>query len=123
MLRQTQLFLWRTIAIVALTLGLIGIALPIMPTVPFLLVAAWAGSKAWPSLENWLLNHRLYGGHIRNWRAHGAVPRYAKVCAILMMMVSATGLQFTVAPLWLKVAVPSTMLVIAVWLWTRPEPQ
>lgn len=122
MLRQTQLFLWRTIAIVALTLGVIGIALPIMPTVPFLLVAAWAGSKAWPSLENWLLNHRLYGGHIRNWRTHGAVPRYAKVGAILMMMVSAIGLQLTFAPLWLKVAVPSTMVVIAVWLWMRPEP-
>lgn len=123
MLRQTQLFLWRTIAIVALALGVIGIALPIMPTVPFLLVAAWAGSKAWPSLEQWLLNHRLYGGHIRNWRAHGAVPRYAKVCAILMMTVSAVGLQFTLAPLWLKVAVPSTMFVIAVWLAMRPEPR
>lgn len=123
MLRQTQLILWRTIAIVALTLGLIGIALPIMPTVPFLLVAAWAGSKAWPALEEWLLNHRLYGGHIRNWRAHGAVPRYAKVLAISMMTVSAVGLQFSPSPLWLKVAVPSTMLVIAIWLWTRPEPR
>lgn len=123
MLRQTQLILWRTIAIAALTLGVIGIVLPIMPTVPFLLVAAWAGSKAWPKLEQWLLNHRLYGGHIRNWRANGAVPRYAKVCAILMMAVSATGLQFSPAPMWLKVAVPSTMLVISIWLWTRPEPQ
>jgi uncharacterized membrane protein YbaN (DUF454 family) len=121
MLRQTQLILWRTIAILALTLGVIGIALPIMPTVPFLLIAAWAGSKAWPALEQWLLNHRLYGGHIRNWRTEGSVPRSAKLCAILMMMVSATALQFAPVPVWLKVAIPSTMLVIAVWLWTRPE--
>ncbi len=123
MLRHTQIILWRVTAIVSLILGILGLALPIVPTVPFLILAAWAGSKAWPALESWLLNHRLYGRHIRNWRARGAVPRSAKFLATSMMSVSAIGLQFAPAPLWLRVTVPATMFVAAVWLWTRPEPQ
>ena len=121
MLRHTKVILWRVIALVSLALGVIGIVLPIMPTVPFLIFAAWAASKAWPAFEQWLLNHRIYGGHIRNWRANGTVPRSAKVLATLMMTTSAVGLQFTQAPLWMKVAVPLTMFLVALWLWTRPE--
>jgi uncharacterized protein len=121
MLRHTKAILWRVIALVSLGLGVIGIVLPIMPTVPFLILAAWAASKAWPAFELWLLNHRIYGGHIRNWRANGTVPRSAKLLATLMMTTTAVGLQFTEAPLWTRVTVPLTMFLVALWLWTRPE--
>jgi uncharacterized protein len=121
MLRHTKIVLWRITAIAALIIGLIGIALPIVPTVPFIILAAWAGSKAWPALERWLLSHSIYGNHIRNWRANGAVPRSAKFLATLMMSGTAIGLQFTPAPLWAKVSVPATMLAVAIWLWSRPE--
>lgn len=121
MLRHTQILLWRILAIVSLVVGIIGLALPIVPTVPFLILSAWAGSKAWPRLEQWLLSQRTYGPHIRNWRERGAVPRRAKVLASGMMFVSASGLQFTEVPLWLKIGVPATMLAVAVWLWMRPE--
>lgn len=121
MLRHTQIVLWRILAIVSLLVGLIGLALPIVPTVPFLILAAWAGSKAWPSLERWLLSQRTFGPHIRNWRERGTVPRRAKVLASGMMLVSACGLQLSPVPLWLKVVVPLTMLAVAIWLWLRPE--
>ena len=48
---------WRCIAILFVLLGIIGLALPVMPTVPFLIVALWAASKGWPQLETWLLNN------------------------------------------------------------------
>lgn len=121
MLRETQIVLWRILAIAALVIGLIGLALPIVPTVPFLIVAAWAGSKAWPSLERWLLAQRTIGPHIRNWRERGTVPRRAKVLASGMMFISASGLQFSPVPLWVRIAVPLTMLAVAIWLWLRPE--
>ncbi len=121
MIRSMQILLWRATALLSLVLGIIGLALPILPTVPFVIFAAWTASKGWPKLERWLLSHSTYGVHIYNWREHGAVPRKAKVLATLMMLVSAVGLQFTPTPLWLRLAVPFTMLTIAIWLCLRPE--
>ncbi|MCB5183963.1 YbaN family protein [Methylobacillus gramineus] len=123
MLQQTKIFLWRTIAVLALILGVIGAFLPIMPTVPFVLVAAWAGGHGWPQLEQYLLNHPKYGCHIRQWREHGAVSRRAKSFAIFMMTCSGTMLWFTPAPVWSKWAVSLTMASVGLWLWLRPEPE
>jgi uncharacterized membrane protein YbaN (DUF454 family) len=122
MILQTQILIWRLIAVVSLALGVAGLAVPVMPTVPFLLVAAWAAEKGWPALETWLLTHPLYGPHIRNWRERGAVPREAKLVASVMMLASCIGLQFTSTPQWLRIGVPAVLFTVAVWLWTRPEP-
>jgi uncharacterized protein len=120
-LRQTRKLLWRAAALAAFVIGVIGIALPVLPTVPFLILSAWAASKGWPSFEQWLLEHRFYGPHIRKWREHGAVPRTAKVCAILMMSVSAVLLVVLAAPGWLQIGATLMMAIVAVWLWRRPE--
>ncbi len=121
MLRPTQILLWRLAALLALGLGIVGVALPVLPTVPFLILAAWAGGKGWPALEQWLLAHALYGPHIRTWRERGVVPRKAKLAATAMMTASAVGLQFTMLPWWVRIGVPLIMLMVAVWLWRRPE--
>ena len=96
-------------------------AVPVLPTVPFMIVAAWAGSKAWPALERRLLEHPAYSGVIRNWRERGAVPRRAKGLATLMMILSALALQVTSTSLWLTLGAPLLMLAVAVWLWRRPD--
>ena len=121
MLSYTRTLLWRIAALVALALGVIGLALPVLPTVPFLIVAAWAAGKSSPKLERWLLNHPRYGAHIRAWREHGAVPRRAKWFATLGMAGSAVLMQFTAAPAWARIGTPLVMLTIAIWLWRRPE--
>lgn len=119
--RAVKIALWRTLAAVAVLLGLIGVFLPGLPTVPFLLVAAWAGGKGWPQLEQWLLAHPRHGPTIRRWRDHGAVPRRAKWAATLMMAASAGLMALSPAPLAAKVGVPLVMLAVALWLWRRPE--
>ncbi|HEY6643364.1 YbaN family protein [Povalibacter sp.] len=121
MFRSTQILLWRLAALLALGLGIVGIALPVLPTVPFLILAAWAGGKGWPALEQRLLAHSTYGPHIRIWRERGVVPRNAKMAATLAMTISAIGLQFAPVPMWLRIAVPIMMLAVALWLWRRPE--
>ena len=113
--------LWRTLAVLALALGLLGALLPALPTVPFVLVAAWAASRGWPALERWLLGHPRFGPTLQRWRTGGIVPRKAKWAATLMMTASAITLALLPLPLWLKVAVPSIMAVTAIWLWCRPE--
>ncbi|MBL8326893.1 MAG: YbaN family protein [Rubrivivax sp.] len=119
--RAVKIALWRALAAGAVALGLIGIVVPGLPTVPFLLVAAWAGGHGWPQLERWLVNHPRHGPAIRRWRDHGAVPRRAKWAATLMMALSAVLMGLSPAPLAAKVGVPVLMLAVAVWLWRRPE--
>lgn len=113
---------WRSLAVFFLFLGVLGIVLPVMPTVPFIIAAAWAGGRGWPALESWLLDHPRFGSHIRGWRTSGTVPRRAKVLAIGMMTVSAVGVSLSGLPLALRVAVPLVMAAVATWLWLRPEP-
>ena len=113
--------LWRALALLSLALAFVGIVLPVLPTVPFLLLAAWAASKGWPALERWLLNHAHFGSHIRGWRERGAVSRRAKWLASVTMAASAAMLALTPLHLAVKIAVPSLMLAIAIWLWRRPE--
>lgn len=119
--RALSLVLWRSLALVALVLGLVGVFLPGLPTVPFLLVAAWAGGRGWPRLERWLLEHPRHGPHIRRWRDHRAVPRNAKWAATITMVVSTALIAASSAPLALKIGVPALMLVVGTWLWMRPE--
>lgn len=114
-------FAWRALAALGVVLGLIGVVVPGLPTVPFLLVAAWAAGKGWPRLEAWLLAHPKHGPVIRRWREHGAVPRRAKWLASAMMMVSAIVIALSSAPLAAKIGVPGLMAVVATWLWMRPE--
>ena len=113
---------WRVLALGFLALGVLGAVLPVLPTTPFLLVSAWAASRGWPAFERWLLAHPLLGPPVRRWREHGAVPRRVKWVATAMMVVSGAGLQFVPGlALWVRLAVPATMAVVAVWLWLRPE--
>jgi uncharacterized membrane protein YbaN (DUF454 family) len=122
-IRKTQLLLWRLLALASLAVGFIGLFLPVLPTVPFVLLAAWAAGKGWPRLEEWLLAHRHFGRPIRDWRASGAVPRRAKVVAVSMMACSALLLWFLPVPAWLRAGVYVVMATVAIWLWRRPEPE
>ncbi len=121
MLRYSRMLFWRTLAVVSLLLGLIGIPLPLLPTVPFILLSAWAAGKGWPALEQLLLAHPQFGPPILAWRRHGVVPRRAKYLASVMMLLSALLLQVSAAPLLLKLLLPCFLLLVAIWLWRRPE--
>ncbi|MFT7724110.1 MAG: YbaN family protein [Roseateles sp.] len=121
-MRQTATrLLWRAVALLSVALALLGVLLPGLPTVPFLLLAAWAGGKGWPALEAWLLNHPTHGDTIRRWRERGAVPRRAKWLATVMMGCSAVVLALSPLPLAARIALPALMAGVAVWLWRRPE--
>ncbi|PKM19601.1 MAG: DUF454 domain-containing protein [Gammaproteobacteria bacterium HGW-Gammaproteobacteria-15] len=117
----TKLFFWRLLALISLILALIGIPLPGLPTVPFILLSAWSAGKGWPALEHWLLTHSRLGPPVLAWRAHGIVPRRAKYLAGGMMTLSAVLIQFSAAPVLLKLLLPLFLLLVACWLWRRPE--
>lgn len=116
-----KIVFWRSLVIIFVTLGFIGALLPGLPTTVFLILAAWAASKGWPQVDDWLLNHPKYGPTLRNWREHGTVPRKAKWLASMMMFISGILMLYTNAPDLVKIFTNLTMLIVAIWLWLRPE--
>lgn len=104
---------------IAVAMGLVGAVLPLLPTVPFMILAAYCFARSSPRLEAWLVEHRLFGVHIRNWRQHGAISPRAKRVALLAFAVSATvGLMFLAFP-WSLVPL-ACALAGGTWIWRRP---
>ena len=120
--QRVVIALWRLLAVLAFALGVVGAFLPVLPTVPFLLLSAWAAGKGWPAFEAWLLRHPRFGPPVQRWRERGAITRGAKWLATVMMATSAIALQFmaSVSP-WVRGAVPLFLLAMGIWLWRRPE--
>jgi len=115
-------FLWLAVGWLFVALGVIGIVLPLLPTTPFLLLAAFSFSRGSPRLLNWLLDHAHLGPPVHQWRAHGAIATRFKVAALVFMAAS-VGLS-------LLYGVPKAGLIIqvvilsgvSVFLITRPAP-
>lgn len=118
---------WWLLAYVSLGLGLLGVLLPGLPTVPFILLSAWAAAQGSERLHRWLLAHPRFGPMIRDWQRHGAIARRSKwlgtgamaaSAAILLAVAWLTGYER-----WWAVALPiSCMVVVGAWIWMRPEP-
>lgn len=103
------------IGALAVVLGIVGMFLPVLPTVPFLLVALWAFSRSSPRLHDWLLGHPRLGAPLRAWKAHGAISGRSKALAVIAMSASAAWLMFfSDVALWARVA---ALAVIAYGLW------
>ena len=113
---------WWLLAYASLALGLVGIVLPGLPTVPFVLLAAFAAGRGSKRLHAWLHAHRQFGPMIRDWERSGAVSRRAKRLAIGMMIVCALIMVLTAPAWWMAALGSAVMAVVAMWLWMRPEP-
>jgi uncharacterized membrane protein YbaN (DUF454 family) len=103
-------------------LGFIGIFVPVLPTVPFLLVALWAFSRTSQRFHDWLYNHPRMGPPLRDWREHGAIPVRAKILAVATMLVSFLWIAFGIAQDWLLPTVAAACLIpAAIFIVTRPN--
>ncbi|HSW26641.1 MAG TPA: YbaN family protein [Burkholderiaceae bacterium] len=114
-----QRLLWAAAGVLALVTGIVGIFVPLLPTTPFVLLAAFCFSRGSERCERWLLAHPRLGPIVRDWRAERAVPLRAKQLAWLMMATaclwSAVTLPARVAWLPLLVCAATALL-----LWRLP---
>lgn len=116
-------WLWALLAWTSLLLGILGALLPVMPTVPFILLSAFAAARGSQRLRAWLLRHPQFGRAILDWERDGTVNRRAKWLATAMMAASGIGVWFTAPRPWMAATVDVVMALVALWLWRRPEPR
>ena len=84
-------------------LGVLGIFLPLLPTTPFLLLAAFLYAKSSDRLYAWLLNHKVLGRYIRDFREEKAIPLRVKIVSVSLLWITISYSALCVVnPLWLK---------------------
>ena len=101
-------------------LGTIGIFLPLLPTVPFMILAAFCFARSSPRLEAKLMGHPRYGPHLVAWREKGAVSRRAKLSATAAFAASILVGFLTLSLPWSLVPA-GVAIICGSWLWRRPE--
>lgn len=104
-------------------LGIIGVLLPVMPTAPFILLAAACWARGSKRFYHWLINHKHFGKYVRDWEERRAVPRYAKWLACIMMSVSVAMMFFTMPNerIWVAWTVAITCSAVGIYLWRLPD--
>lgn len=107
---------------ICLVLGIIGAFLPIVPTTPFLLLAAYCYSKSSIRLHRWILNHKYLGPPLNDWERSGVIGLKAKLLATLMIsLVVILRLPYLEVALAIKVIAITTLGGVLIFIWTRPS--
>ena len=120
--RRARRVAWVSAGVLCVTLGLIGIPLPLLPTTPFMLLAAFCFARGSTRLHRWLVTHPRLGPPILEWQQHGAISRGGKRAAVIAM-----AAVFGIACLWglpaYALALQGVVLLcVATFLLTRPDP-
>ncbi|MDY7559144.1 YbaN family protein [Pseudomonas sp. 10B1] len=119
---KTARVLFGILAYVSLTIGLIAIVVPGLPTTEFILLAAWAATKSSPRLSAWLENHRLFGPMLSNWRNGRLIARRAKISASVSMLICVVAMLILLNHHWPVYLAIGGMSLGNLWIWSRPEP-
>ena len=115
---------WLYLALGWLSLGLaiVGIALPLLPTTPLLLVSAFGFARSSERNYLWLTNHPRFGPPIRDWRRHRAVSLRAKWLATVSIVALLGISLWTEVALWIFIIQVLTLTAVATFVWSRPLP-
>jgi uncharacterized membrane protein YbaN (DUF454 family) len=114
-----QRVLWLLAGGLALLTGIVGIFLPLLPTTPFVLLAAFCFSRGSQRCETWLLQHPRFGPMVRDWRSNRAIPLRAKQLATTMMTLGSAWAWWAMPPgiRWLPALLCAC---VAAWMWSLP---
>lgn len=102
-------------------LAMAGIILPLLPTTPFLLIAAWAAPKGSPQLHAWLYRHHRLGPLLRDWREHRVIPLRAKVAAVTLLPLSWLLILIHADSSLIPMVTGSLFVIIGSFILTRPS--
>ncbi len=107
---------------VCVGLGMLGLFLPLLPTTPFLLLAAACYARGSQRFYDWLLANRTFGPLIHEWHQHRVIPYRTKLSAIaLMLLTLGVSITLFVEPPLLKLLLAATGLALAIWMYRLPS--
>ncbi|WP_174234459.1 YbaN family protein [Sulfitobacter sp. SK012] len=112
---------WLSVGLLALGIGAFGAVLPLLPTTPFVLLAAFAFARGSPRLRFWLVEHRVFGSIIADWESHGAIARRYKVLACCVMAITMIGSFLMGFPTTVLIIQLLTLSAAATYVLTRPS--
>ena len=122
MLDRTTRLIYFAAGWTCLVLGAVGVVLPVLPTTPFVLLAAWCFSKSSERLHSWLVGHRTFGPYIVAWERHRVIPLRAKIMATsIIVPLTIYMLLFSAAPMWAKALAVGLILWGQIYVWTKPS--
>ncbi len=109
------------LGLLSVALAVIGVVLPLLPTVPFLLLAAFCFANSSERLHGWLLDHTVFGPMIIDWQEHGAIRPAAKKAAtvsIAAVFLISIVLQ---APGYVIGIQAVVLTAVLIFIWSRPS--
>lgn len=112
---------WLILGLISLGLGILGIPAPFLPTVPFLLLAAFCFARSSQRLHEWLVTHPSFGPPIQDWNERGAIhPRFKLIAtgSIAAAFLLSVFLKFGATVLVIQAIVLSCVLF---FIWSRPN--
>jgi uncharacterized membrane protein YbaN (DUF454 family) len=115
-------FIWLLLGLASVALGAIGVVLPLLPTTPFLLVAAFAFARSSKRLDSWLREHGTFGPLISNWHRDGSIDRATKRAAIIVICATPVVTWLIGAPAWIVASQVVVLSAAAIFILTRPSP-
>ena len=110
MRKRMKKALYISLGFLFIALGVLGVFLPLLPTTPFILLAAFFFSQSSEKCHQWLLGNKIFGPVLYNWEKSRCIPHFAKVLSFSMIAVFGAVSVFTLPFVWLKVV---TVLLIA----------
>lgn len=122
MLKQSWCWLMIGLGWLALAVGFIGIFVPLLPTTPFVLLAAFFFSNGSTRLHHWLREHPRFGRHVRDWEDEQVIPPIGKYASTLLMVPSVGYVVLTRdLPLVLSGFMAATVVAVLFYIWSRPS--
>lgn len=106
----------------ALFIGLLNFIIPVIPTSPFIILAAYCYARGSRRFLVWLLTNHWLGRPIRNWYLHGIIPRKTKITIIfLLMLMVGISVIFIIPVTWLRVLMAVVMLAVILYIIRVPS--
>lgn len=116
-MKRTILLITGWLAVVLATLGVV---LPLLPTTPFLLLAAWCFAQSSPRFHHWLLYRSWFGSYIRHWEQYRAMPPGAKPRAIAVILVTFAISLWLVKIMWVRILLLVILTCLLIFMWRMP---
>lgn len=104
----------------AIALGTLGVFLPLLPTTPFILLAAWCFARSSPRFHHWLLYRSWFGSYLRHWQQHRALPPKVKGRGITLSIITFALSIWLVKIVWVRILLVCILCALVIFLLRMP---